>query len=320
VTIDHFKRIAFLLGACSALSFGSGCKNDFDPGSRVTSLRVLAVQADAPYAKPGESVSLDALAFDPSNRPITWGWTYCENPQDTSTVGCLRARQERVRSGERVSMQVGRDETQFSLTVPDDALSSLGDGPPGRAVVGVVGVACPGVLGREILGETTESDPLPVVCRDANGSRLSSFDFVVGMKRIFVREKDRNQNPEIATVSWDGEPWPETLVPKVAACDKETNVADDCDSAFRHRIRVDATTASFEVGTSETGEPFEEQLVVQYYATEGTFADDVRVATSPETEWVARPSARGEQVRLWFVLRDNRGGVTWTERHLSVSR
>jgi 16S rRNA G966 N2-methylase RsmD len=38
------------------------CSNGLDPASRVNTLRVLAVHADLPYAHPGESVALDALA------------------------------------------------------------------------------------------------------------------------------------------------------------------------------------------------------------------------------------------------------------------
>ena len=41
-----------------ALSLAA-CTSDFDPGSRVTSLRVLAVRADLPLAHPGEEVQLD---------------------------------------------------------------------------------------------------------------------------------------------------------------------------------------------------------------------------------------------------------------------
>ncbi|HVU05699.1 MAG TPA: hypothetical protein VHE30_28315 [Polyangiaceae bacterium] len=291
------------------------CNGDFDPASRVTDLRVLAVQADQPYAHPGETVNLSALAFDPAMRPITWGWAYCENPKDSSALGCLEALRERKAMGEDVRFTTGTDLSRFSLTVPDNALDGV---VPGRSLLGVVAVACPGALDPEVQADVSDGDPLPVVCRDSAGNRLGSFDFVVGMKRVFVRNADRNENPPISGVTWDGADWPETLVPQVDACDKETNVVDDCASRFRHAIRVNAAANAVESGISETGEPFTEQVVVQYYATEGTYADDVRVWDRPETKWVARPSARGKDVTLWFVLRDDRGGVSWATRHVAV--
>ena len=312
------RRIAdaCLVGAMAC----TACSNDFDPASRVSTLRVLAVRADLPYAHPGETVALNALAHDPRGRTLTWGWATCEDPVDSSTLGCLEALRQRARSGESVRLTTGEALDHFDVTVPDDALTRPPEPLPGRALLGVVSIACPGTLEDRIIAETTATDPIPVVCRDATGARLSSFDFVTGMKRLFIRESDRNANPEVARVTFDDDPWPDTLVPTVRACGKQSNAADDCSADLRHRIGVEATPESTEMGTDETGEPFEEQLLVQYYATDGTFSDGIRVASSPQTEWVAGPSARGKEIRFWFVLRDDRGGVTWVERRVNVGR
>jgi hypothetical protein len=53
---------------------------------------------------------------------------------------------------------------------------------------------------------------------------------------------------------------------------------------------------------------------VQHYANEGIFEYEVRVAELPETRWVARHSASGQELRLWFVACDDPGGVTTAER------
>ena len=308
--------ISALVGAL----FTTACGNDFDPSSRVNTLRVLAVEADLPYAHPGETVSLKALSHDPEGRSLSWGWAVCENPEDQSTLGCVEALRQRARHGEDVRLTTGESLDAFSVTVQSDALTRSPKPLPGRALVGVIAVACPGTLDDRVEKEVTPVDPLPFVCRNERGDRFSTFDYVVGMKRVFVREDDRNANPEIARVTFDGKDWPETLVPDVAACDKQTNKIDDCAEKLRHAIRVEPTKESVESGTDETGEPFEEQLVVQYYADDGTFEDDVRVASSPETKWVATPSTRGKELQLWLVLRDDRGGVTWAERRVQVRR
>src|SRR4051812_7841256 len=97
-----------------------GCSNDFDPGSRVTSLRVLAVHADQPFAAPGEKVSLDTLAFDPNagSRPVTWAWATCVNPAASSVVACLaKTADDAARTGAPLGLSMGTDLQTFSFVV-----------------------------------------------------------------------------------------------------------------------------------------------------------------------------------------------------------
>ncbi len=51
-----------------------GCDEALEPGSKVDSFRVLAEQADLPYAHPGETVQLTSLSHDPQGRGINWAW------------------------------------------------------------------------------------------------------------------------------------------------------------------------------------------------------------------------------------------------------
>jgi len=60
-----------------------GC-NEFDPVSRITDFRLIAVRADKPYASPGERVELTTLSHEPLGRPVTWAWTTCVGPRDTT--------------------------------------------------------------------------------------------------------------------------------------------------------------------------------------------------------------------------------------------
>jgi hypothetical protein len=45
---------------------------------------------------------------------------------------------------------------------------------------------------------------------------------------------------------------------------------------------------------------------------------EVRVGNSPQNGWVARKAASGQTLTLWFVARDDRGGVGWTTRRVRV--
>src|SRR5260221_8561107 len=76
------------------------CGSDFDPGSRITTLRIIAVSADArwdgtsapsgqAYARPGETVHLSAVWSVPPDdfRGRTWVWARCVDPQSTTVLG-----------------------------------------------------------------------------------------------------------------------------------------------------------------------------------------------------------------------------------------
>jgi hypothetical protein len=301
-----------LLSALSALSVVllAACGATFDPGSRVTTERLLAVAADQPYARPGDTVKLQALAFDPAGRPTTFGWALCVNPAASTPLGCLA---ELAAQAERAhvppAVVVSPDPT-FTLTVPSDALSSLPPGGRPSASIGVLTIACPGVL------TLVPSQGLPYTC-EAGGRALDTHEAILGMKRIFIRAKDVNANPAIAAVTWDGAAWPEAEVKEVSACAEHTNVYEDCDGESHHVAAV-AAAGVREVGIDENGTAFEEQVIVQYYATEGIFEHDVKTAADPETGWKARDVSRGRTVTLWLVLRDDRGGVRWATRQIRV--
>jgi hypothetical protein len=69
-----------------------------------------------------------------------------------------------------------------------------------------------------------------------------------------------------------------------------------------------------------------EELVVSWFATAGQFAtaktgrsEAEALAGAPDDSdniWIAPPTPR--DVFLWLVLRDDRGGVTWSSHHLHV--
>ena len=69
-----------------------------------------------------------------------------------------------------------------------------------------------------------------------------------------------------------------------------------------------------------------EELVVSWFATAGQFAtaktgrsEAEALAGAPDDTdniWIAPPTPR--DVHLWLVLRDDRGGVTWSSHHLQV--
>ena len=267
-----------------------GCSDDFDPSSRVVNLRVLAVQADHPSAAPGQEVHLTALYYDPEQRPLSWAWGPCASTASSSAIACAQ-------DIDLANMTIGAAPT-FTFTVP-----AVADDDAAQAV-GVAVVACPGTI---VAGETAG---IPLRCLDAEGKPLDINSFEVGMKRVFVRTRDENHNPAIEMVLWDGERWPEGE-------EREARCESDGKKCKKHKLEVRAPDAE-EHTTDVDGHPITEQAIVQFYGTGGTYEDDVRTLDEPDTTWRPRSEDRDQVLTLWFVVRDDRGGVTWTERRVVV--
>lgn len=325
-TIASLRRLAERTLAAGALAALSACGADADPGSRVTGLRVLALRADKPYAKPGDKVTLQTLWYDGldpdgTKRTITAAWATCVNPTSSSVVACFaKIAQDAATTGKPPQFGVnlsGIPDT-FTVDVPSDVISSLPEPARVYAEVGVVFIACPGTLKLPDPQAGYTPGAFPIQCIDATGRSLGLDEFEAGLKRIFVRSKDTNANPVIDSITWDGAAWPASDTKSVSPCDTDGNRYDRCDAALAHKVAVNTTADSLESGTDEFGAPFTEQLIAQYYATEGIFEYDVKVAKAPESGWVARTKAKGSTIRMWLIARDSRGGVSWEERKITV--
>lgn len=306
-------RFSHKIGLITALSLPLvGCDAPLEPGAKVDSFRVLAEQVDQPFAHPGETVQLDSLSFDPAGRDITWAWASCVNPDSSDLQGCI-ANIAASPDPTTALFAIGANTDAVSLAIPSDALD-LPAGARGAANVGVVSAACPGDL-------SIDEGPggLPFRCQETGtGRELALDEFIVGFKRITVRQTERNQNPEITGITFDGVDWPKDEIKDVGACNADDFVYGACPDKDKHQLAAVLSPESFEAGKDELGRDFTEQLVVQYFATEGIFEYEVRTGKSPKNGWVARKRASGQILTLWFVARDDRGGVTWAERQVTV--
>jgi hypothetical protein len=305
------KTASFRYGfAFLTLGLVTACGDALDPSSRVVSLRVLAQETDIPYAAPGETVHVRSLVHDPEGRTLNWAWAACVNPSSTGVDGCIaKLAMDSADTGSLTLLASGPSVDAVDVPIPADALSSLPESARSSASVGVLSVACPGTLTPE-----TGATGMPFRCAEADSGRELGLDeFVVGVKRIVVRSQDRNQNPVIARITFNGAEWPEDQVQEFSPCNDGSNNFGNC-AGNEHKLAAEVTPESFENGKNEFGDDFSEQLVVQYFATEGTFESDSRIAQSPVNKWSPRKQATGQDLTFWFVARDSRGGVTWTSR------
>ncbi len=292
-----------------------GCAPDFDPGSRVTSFRVLAQQVDQPFAAPGETVTVTSLSYDPQGRPVTWGWAACINPESASVTGCIdKLAEQASESGASPILAQGLEMSSFSYSIPGDALDAIPEAARAGALLGLMSVACPGDL-----SVTPGQNGLPFKCLEAGTQRELAFDeFVVGLKRVQLRSTDRNLNPVVERVTFDGADWPEDEVKVVTACDTDGNDYAKCSAASKHALGAIPSAGSVETGRTQFGADFTEQVIIEYYATEGIFEYEIKIAAEPETHWAARKAASGKDLTLWMVVHDDRGGATWVQRQVHV--
>lgn len=299
----------------------NACDEPLDPGSQISSLRVLAVQADNTYAAPGETVHMQALSFDPESRPITWAWALCAHPVSSSVESCIAdVATTAVATGMPPLLGMGQGVDNIDVTIPADILDGINPEARPSALVGVLSIACPGTLDLDVDPSTAmdQTNPLPIRCTDSNDVELGLHDTIVGVKRVFIRETDRNANPVIERVTFDGEDWPADVIQEVDGCQTDEFIYDDCKDKGSHQLAAVVTGDSFESGTDEFGRPFAEDVIVQHYTTDGIFQYEVRIGEEPTTGWVARRSASGSDVSIWFVARDDRGGVSYTARTVHV--
>lgn len=265
----------------------TSCAKEMDPPSRIEELRLLAVEADQPFSLPGDEVKLTALAIDPAQRTLSWGWGLCIDAASSQAVDCLHTLQFE-------SLTIGTNLTTHSLVVPETNAPS----------VGVAVVVCPGTIAK---GTTAT---MPIACLDEHGVALDISAFELGLKRIYRRDPVLNHNPVITSILWDGQPWAEGEI-KRDTCTRMKDAA--CDELAEHTLSVLSPEAA-EASTDASGAAIKETAVVQFFATGGKFEDEVRFYDDAHSKWRARVEDRGKLQTFWFVVRDDRGGVSFTSR------
>jgi hypothetical protein len=234
---------AAVLAACAVLSCGA----EFDSVGQLEGLRVMAVQKDRPYAKPGQEVNLSLLYHDTGireagetegkPRDISVFWlSGCVNPPGDLYTGCLvmlttildkakvsgsisdlkpEQATALLESVQKQGLGFGINET-FSFKVPKDIISSR-EVPvdPEQLPYGISYVffaACAGELRFEANGG------FPVSCYDSKGKAVTARDFVAGYTAIYSYDQISNHNPEILGLDIDGKKVPTERLCVGAGC------------------------------------------------------------------------------------------------------
>ena len=259
----------------------AGCTTAPDPpASFVAGLRVLAASAEPPQVNPGAVSQVTVLFVQTEGLAVDVSWSRC-------TVAPLL--------GEAVNVDC--------VTAPTGAsLEPLGSGAS-------IAVTMPQVT-ASALGEPDASGGvyLPLVARVSD-----SADAVTAVYRLRLGDgTPPNTNPELASVdSFD-------------ASGASTALDATAPTAV-HAGDVLTLGATFVPGSAQTytgpaGAPKTEVLSTSWFSTAGTISVQRTSDSQPQTVLTLDKNLPnpGENIDLWAVVHDERGGVGYTHRSLAL--
>jgi hypothetical protein len=312
------------------VGLAAGCSGDLPPANVVGTVRVLATQADQPYAMPGESVTLRVLAVDGRAdrlKPMRVFWlpAVCTNPAGDDYFGCYPSMAGRFAPGVDLSNALVEGD-QFTFTMPADAIATAVPHPGAPDPYGIAWafvLACAGRV-EYVPVDTRTQSPLttPFGCYDDSNAALGPADFVFAFTRVYAFAGRRNANPVIDWVTFGGAKVDPAVGVAVGHC-------TDSDETHCPKTNVDTFVpdSSWELDPGSldpSGGPGHEGIWVDYYATGGQFDDDSVVLfdahsgrASSTGDGYAAPQTAGPQT-LWAVVHDTRGGTSWVSVPLNA--
>lgn len=347
------KRISSLPWiALAALAFVAGCGPGFDPASQVKTLRVFGVQKDAPYAQPGQNVTLNLLwqdakpAADTSapKRPVQIAWADCKNPASDLYAGCF--------SADKLSISTD-DTSTHVLSIPADIIQDHGPATPGNPTYGLMYsffAVCAGTLAFEA---PKDGAGLPIFCKNGD-TYLGSDDFIVGYTAVYAFENQavQNTNPKLLGLTLEqtefkprsedaasplciGTECVSNAAPLAIDCNLDENKSrcfpacpddggDNCPDIHVKPLLDASSAESDDVSALYYGRNFSEQMWINYYADAGKFSSEARLLNDAQHRWnddhgskFRAPKTPGT-VTLWAVVHDNRGGTDWASLSLGI--
>jgi hypothetical protein len=302
------------LGLMAAALLFAGCDEPIKQPQRIENNRVLGARVeplDDPTRAsllPGETARIRWLVADPKPaRALGWAFGVC--PAVPVSSGLPRCGAPLF--AQAISREPRTEEPVFELSVPT----------------------------RAELGAFTQLVVLGIICAGGQPASIDSPCMGPGMEATRVdfylhvpATGDPNHNPSLAQaeLSWNGAPWtlpPSELLDKTDCSLVSQDVPRVRTGSVGHAIRATFADADREPLSSEnTLDPGRETLALSHFSTAGELARPVSILEPTDATntlavtWDAPETAatQGTLTRFYFVARDLRGGVDWTERAVCV--
>lgn len=179
------------------------CGPTYEAQSTFKGVRIIGVQKDKPYARPGDTVKLSMLLHDGAaeKRQVSVKWFGgCDNPIGDSYPGCFFGSSGGGEEGLLGGLRQIGEGLEAEYAVPADILNR--PPPPGNVppygLSFVFFTACTGAL------EPAPGEKIPIQCVDGDGQRVDADGFVVGYSQIFAYDELTNENPVVEGLSIRG--------------------------------------------------------------------------------------------------------------------
>jgi hypothetical protein len=274
-------RRALVVSGLALMLVPAACTTSTDPPvSLVVGLRVLAVTADPPEVAPGATSQVAALVVDTAGRPVDASWSRCTLPPRTGEAVNPGCV---TATGAPTLVPVGAG-LSIAATMPDVTAAMLGQ------------------------PDATGGVYLPLVAQISDGA-----DAVTTVYRLrLAGAGPPNTNPAIASVD---------VVDMAGA----STPIDPAAPLVVHAGQALTLAATFAPGSAEAytrpgGAAATETLTTSWFATDGAFSVDKTSASQPQTVLTLgkNPANPGQNIDLWAVGHDERGGVGYTHRVLEL--
>jgi len=301
---------------------GGGCTaNDFDPYSKVESVRILATRMSQPSPAPGDTVDLDVLAFDgrqDRTHPMQLFWfpEPCVDPTEDGYFNCYPTMRDRYPVGVDLTSQLHID-VRMTVAIPPDVIArhsgQRGNLPYGMVLVFLM--ACAGHVEAVPPPSGVGPEAVPFGCFDDQHHPLGPDDWVFSYATVFSFANQKSANPIIDHLSFGGVPVDATAGITVDHC-TQANI-DDCPTTPLDTFVPDASQELNPGNLDVDGNVLREQIWVDYFVTRGKVKNDTVILFDSRNGRVGNiaddfyaPQTAGEFL-LWAVVRDDRGGASW---------
>jgi hypothetical protein len=317
-----FRRPTWLALAVAVLMC-VGCGGDLPSYNQLEGFRVLALRASPPSLNGGESTTLDALTFvegepDPG---LLYRWSWCPARLPTAMGGdCAfdEAEFARLLGLDQVELEFELGEgatTTFTYPGPPEVYRTACENSAAPEAQGVFVFACEGGFPISIRADITYGEQTIRIQKEI---------------RLLFGSLPPNKNPELGALSFlkvNGqtapESWPEETAARLSLGER-----------YQVQVEVAETSAERFVPEATVVDPSpgerQESLYISWFVSSGEtdqdrtsfIKDGVSLAEFGKNEWLL-PKAGDEKrdaARMFLVLRDERGGVSWLSRNVELAR
>lgn len=315
--MTNIRRMAIPLLAVALC--GTACFEELDPFEDLADMRVLGIVGDGPSIVPDGETTLSAIVFADGDRMVSYSWDWCPFSTGASSEYACAFTQEEV------------DELVAELPFPTESPSlKLGDTPevtfryplPAPVLEGF----CAATQTEEITDFVTLPDcktSFPVTVRLI--ATTDAGDRIVAVKTINLLYEEPepaselNQNPQISglRVRLKGEPEESTIA-------LEDGFEMDRDQTYRLFVDVDEDQS--QTYTGDDGE-IRENLIVHWFYEHGSMREEQTGFVDGFTSFddlaensffTPEDPVDGGEIELVFVIRDERGGIGFDRRVVTL--